>query len=153
MLYIKVTQSYIYICIYIHTHSFSHIIFHYDQSQEPGYSSLCCNSRTWLLIRSICNNLHLPTPTFQPIPLLSSPPWQSQVCSPCLWLCFCSVDMFICAIFYIPCISDIIWYLSFSFWLTSLSMRISSCIHVAVKGSFCLLNKVPTYLVVGMKLH
>ena len=27
-----------------------------------------------------------------------------------------------------------IWYLSFSFWLTSLSMSISSCIHLAANG-------------------
>ena len=33
-----------------------------------------------------------------------------------------------------PHISDVIWYLPFSFWLTSLSMRISSCIHVAANG-------------------
>ena len=38
--------------------------------------------------------------------------------------CFCFVDRIICVIFQILQISDIIWYLSFSFWLTSLSMRI-----------------------------
>ena len=31
-------------------------------------------------------------------------------------------------------ISDIIWYLSFSFWPTSLSLIIFSCIHVAANG-------------------
>ena len=30
--------------------------------------------------------------------------------------------------------SDITWYLSFSFWLMSLSMIISSCVHVAASG-------------------
>ena len=36
--------------------------------------------------------------------------------------------------FYILHISDIIWYLSFSVWLTSLSMIISRSIHVASNG-------------------
>ena len=36
--------------------------------------------------------------------------------------------------FQIPHISDIIWYLSFSFWLISLAMIICSCIHVAANG-------------------
>ena len=30
--------------------------------------------------------------------------------------------------------SGTIWYLSFSFWLTSLSMIISTCIHIAANG-------------------
>ena len=36
--------------------------------------------------------------------------------------------------FQIPHVNDIMWYLSFSFWLNSLSMLISSCIHVAANG-------------------
>ena len=40
------------------------------------------------------------------------PPWYPQVHS--LWVYFCFVDKFICVIFYIPHISDITWYLSFS---------------------------------------
>ena len=56
-------------------------------------------------------------PNSQSIPLSPRPLWQPQVCSPCLWVCFCLVDRFICAMFYIPHLSDIIWYLSFSFWL------------------------------------
>ena len=40
----------------------------------------------------------------------------------CLWVSFCSVHRFICAIFWIPYISGIMWDLSFSFWLTSVSM-------------------------------
>ena len=52
----------------------------------------------------------------------------------CLWVCFCFVDKFICVIFQIPHINDIIWYLSLSFWLVSLSMIISMSIHVVVNG-------------------
>ena len=49
---------------------------------------------------------------------------------------FCFVEQFTCALFYIPHISDITqcWYLSFSFWFTSLSTIISSCIHVSTNG-------------------
>ena len=47
--------------------------------------------------------------------------------------CFCFVDRFTCVIVYIPHTSVVI-YLSFSFWFTSLSMIISSCIYVASNG-------------------
>ena len=36
--------------------------------------------------------------------------------------------------FYTPYISDVIWHLSFSFWLTSLSLVISRCVHVGPNG-------------------
>ena len=39
-------------------------------------------------------------------------------------------DMLICIIFQISHISDIMWYLSFCFWLTSLSMTIFRSIHI-----------------------
>ena len=48
-------------------------------------------------------------------------------------------DRFICAIFWIPHISDIIWHLSFFIRSTSLSMTISSCINFAVYGIIPLL--------------
>ena len=44
----------------------------------------CAVHRTSLLIHSKYKSLHLPTPNFQSIPLLPPPPWQPQVCSPCL---------------------------------------------------------------------
>jgi len=66
-----------------------------------------------------------------------------------VWVCFCSVDRFICAIFYIPHISDI-RYLSFSFWLTSLSMKISSSIHVAANGIISLFFVAEYYSIVFM---
>ena len=47
---------------------------------------------------------------------------------------FSSVERFICATYYIPDVSEIIWYLFFSFWHTSLSMRVSSSIYVAANG-------------------
>ena len=46
----------------------------------------------------------------------------------------------------ILCLYHIIWYLSFSIWLTSLSITISSCILVAVNGMilfFLLLSNIP----------
>ena len=51
-----------------------------------------------------------------------------------------SVGLFyklICIIFLDPRICDIMWYLSVSVWLTSLSMTISMSIHVAQMTLFC----------------
>ena len=45
-----------------------------------------------------------------------------------------------CAVYYIPDTSDITWYLSFSFRLASLSMRISSPIHVTTNGIILFLS-------------
>ena len=59
------------------------------------------------------------------------------------------VDRIIYAIFQIPQISDIMRYLSFSFWLTSLSTRISSSKHVAANGinlSFLSLSNISLYI-------
>ena len=61
-------------------------------------------------------------------------PRYSQVCFLHLWPYFCFANKFICTIFFRLHISDVIWYLSFSIWLTSLSMTISSFIHVAANG-------------------
>ena len=47
-------------------------------------------------------------------------------------------------------ISDLIWYLSFSVWLTSLSMIISSCIHIAANGIISFLFTVQQYSIVYM---
>ena len=117
----------------VYIHYFSHTIFHHVPSQETGYSSLCCTVGLHCLsILNVIVCIYQP-PNPRP-PRYPPPPWQPQVCSLCLCICFCSVDRFIYVIFYIPHISDIIWYLSFFFWLTSLSMRISSCIYVAASG-------------------
>ena len=50
------------------------------------------------------------------------------------YVCFCFINKFICTINLIPHIRDIIQYLSFSLWLTSLSMIISRSLHVAANG-------------------
>ena len=47
-----------------------------------------------------------------------------------------------------------IWYLPFSFWLTSLSIIISSCIHVTANGVilfFLWLNSIPLYAAAAAK--
>ena len=84
---------------YIYTHIlFLHITFSCcitsDWIQFP-----VLYSRTSLLIHPKWNRLHLLTPNSQFISLPPPPPWQPQVCSPCLWVCFCFVDRFTYAIF------------------------------------------------------
>ena len=74
-----------------------------------------------LQIQSFASNPKFPVP-----PTPSPSPWQPLVSSPCRWVCFFSVDRLICTIYQIPDISDIICCWSFSFWLTSLSMKVSS---------------------------
>ena len=117
---------------HISIHTLSHIIFHHVPLQVIEHSFLCY--RTSLSIHSKCNSLHLLTLNSQSILLPHLPPWRPQLSYPCLWVCFCFVDRFICAIFYIPHISDIIQYLYFTFWRISLSMRISGSIQVAANG-------------------
>ena len=95
LLYSKVTQ------LYIYTLSPSHIIFHHVPSQVIGHSSLCYTADL-IVYHSKCNNFHLLSPNSPSIPLLPPPPQQPQVCCPWLWVCFCSADSFIYAIFYIP---------------------------------------------------
>ena len=84
-------------------------------------------SRTLLFIHSIYKSLHLLTPISHSIPP-PTPLLGNHNFSLCLWNCFCFIDNFIHVIVQIPHVSDIC-YLSFSVWLTSLSMIISSPIH------------------------
>ena len=92
-------------------------------------------SRISLLIHSKGNSLHLLTQIPSPChSLLLSLGNRRSVLYVLEFVCWCSVERFICAISWIPDIKDIILYLSFSFWLTSLSLRISSSIHVAANG-------------------
>ena len=75
------------------------------------------------------NGCHLLIPNSHSIPsLIPLPPDNCRSV-----LCFCFIDKFICVIFQIQCLSGIM-YLSFSFWLTSLSMIISRSIHIAASG-------------------
>ena len=42
--------------------------------------------------------------------------------------------LLICFVDYVPLIGEIIWYLSFTAWFTSLSIMLSSSIHAVTKG-------------------
>ena len=61
-----------------------------------------------------------------------------------LALVFCSVDRFTCAIFYIPCISDTMWYLSFSdlLHLVWKSLVASMLLQMALFHSFLWLSSI-----------
>ena len=56
---------------------------------------------------------HQGCPSSQSIPPTLCPPWPPQISFLCLWLCFCFPNKFICVIFSLPHISDIMWYLCF----------------------------------------
>ena len=91
LLYSKVTQSYIYIHIYILFLTLSSVMFHHNWLDIQLYS------RISLLIHSKYNSLHLLTPNSWSIP--SPPPWETQVCSPSPGVCFFSVGRFICVLY------------------------------------------------------
>ena len=147
LLYSKVTQS------HTHIHSFSHIIFHHVSCQETGYSSLCCTAGPRCL--SILNvivciyepqTLRLPP---SPSSLATTSLLSIHICGSVsvLWIgSFTPYFRFhIAVISYIICpsLSDL------------LSMRISSCIHVAANGmlSFFFVAKYPLYIQVQHFLH
>ena len=114
LLYSKGTQSHLFI------HYFSLLMFHCVLSKETEYSSLCysvgphCLS---ILNVSVCiDQPQIPSPShFLP---LGSP----HVCPLDLWVCFCSGDMFLCALSWLLHGSDVMWYLSLSFWLVPHTM-------------------------------
>ena len=99
--------------------------------QEIGYSSPCYTVGPFLFILNIraasTNTKCLAHRSPCPPPLVATILFSMPVG------CFCFVDRFTCVIVYIPHTSVVI-YLSFSFWFTSLSMIISSCIYVASIG-------------------
>ena len=109
------------------THSFfSHYVLHHkwlDRVPSATQRDPIANPYRRQLSASIY-------PKFPVLPLLPLPP----LATTSLFTIFSSVQRFICALYWIPDISDIVWYLSYSFWLTSLRMRISSSIHVAANG-------------------
>ena len=74
-----------------------------------------------------------PTPSLPHFPPLGN----HKICALCLWACFCFVNKFTCVIFWIPHMSDVIRYLSFSLVLTSLGVITSRGIHVAANGIVC----------------
>ena len=93
LLYSKVVQLYIYIYTFFFMF-FSTVVYHRILNIVP-----CAVNRTVLFIHPTYNSLHPLTPNSQSSPSPFSPTWQPQVCSLCLWVCFCFVDRFICAIF------------------------------------------------------
>ena len=86
LLYSRVTQSYIYL------HSFSHTIFHHVLPQEIGCRSLCypVGPHGLSILNGIVCVYSPQTPCLSRF--LPLPPWQPQVCSPSLSVCFCFVD-------------------------------------------------------------
>ena len=85
-------------CVYIYIHIHIHIHIHtFFFSYHPPSSSIprdwtqsrVLHSRTSLPFHSKWNHFHLLTPNSQSIPFPSAPPWQPQVCSPCLCVYFC----------------------------------------------------------------
>ena len=107
-LHCKVTQSwthphsYLYMHMHSHTHtltpSLSYILFHRVLSKETGSSSLCSTAGPHCLsILKVTVCICWPQ-TPRPSQSLPTPPWHPQICSPCLWVCLCFVDGFICAI-------------------------------------------------------
>jgi len=80
------------------------------------------------------NSLLLLTPASHSIPHQTSPPLANTSLFSMSLSLFLFVDRFISAILKVPHKSDAIWYFSLSFWLTSLSMIISSCVYVAANG-------------------
>ena len=72
----------------------------------------------------------------------SFPPWQPQVRSLHLWVCFCFVDMFICVIFQIPHKSDSILF------LTSLSLGPSMLLQMTLFHPYLWLSNMPLYICV-----
>ena len=105
-------------------------------------------NRTLFFTHSLCDSLRLLTPTSHSNPPLDPPPWQPQVCSLCPWSLFVFHRWFICVIFQIPHICDIIWYLSLSFWFILLSMIISRSIHVAATGMISFIFMAKQYSIV-----
>ena len=70
--------------------------------------------------------------TIRPPPIL--PPWQPYVSLPSLWVSFCCVNKYICIIFFRFHMQAMSYDISFSDWLTSLSMTSSRFIHVVANG-------------------
>ena len=92
-------------------------------------------TRTLLFIHPIYTSLRLLTPNSQSIPPLTP----SHLATTSLFFMFVSLFLFhgyvdlyhILFIYWIQHISDIVWYVSFSFWLTSLGVVFSRSIHAA----------------------
>ena len=106
------------------------ILFPYELLENIEYSFLFCTvGPCWLSFLYVVGSVYWSQISNLP---LSHP---FPVCFLCLWACFYFVDKFIYTLFFkVLHISGITWYLSFSVWLTSLSMIISRFIHVAANS-------------------
>ena len=80
------THIYTHIYVYIYTHTHILLILFSTMVCPRLDIVLCAIHRTLLSTHSKCNSWHLLTPNSQPIPLPSPSPWQSEVCSPCVWV-------------------------------------------------------------------
>ena len=88
--------------VHIYIHSFLNTLFQHGLSQEIGFSSLCCTVGPYCLpVLNVIVCIYQSHSPVHPIPTHSPPPWQTQISFSCLQVCFCFVDKFICAIFYI----------------------------------------------------
>ena len=113
-----------------------HILSHYDLSQDIECSSLCytvgtcCLSILYIIVCSYWYQSQTPNPS---LPQLVYPLATTSLFSVFVNLfLFCRYEQ-LCRIEILHT-CDIIWYLSFPSWLTSLSTIISSCIQVAANG-------------------
>ena len=126
-----------------------------------------CESVTIVCIFS--PSLHPPTDNPTSLPYLSPPPWfcpsglstssrkpfsplsppHSPLAIVTLFLismCLVIFPLFFSFVDYVPVKGEIIWYLSLTFWLISLSIMLSSSIHAVAKGIssfFSLLRIIP----------
>ena len=96
--------------IQLHIYTVFRVLFYYGLSQDSEYSSPRYTvGPWWLSIHSIYDHSQLLSPNRYSSPRCLSP-GHPQVCS--LWVCFCFPAVLICVIFWIPHVSDILWYLS-----------------------------------------
>ena len=105
---------------------FSHYMFHHkwlDRVPSATQQDHIANPSQRQHSASIYPKLQVP-PTPSPSALATTSLFSKS-------MIFFSVERFICDVYLIPDISDIRCYLSFSFWLTPLSMRVLSSIQAS----------------------
>ena len=116
---------------------------HYSPSPQPSPPPSLNPDLLWLcpyvLYTCSCQTF----PLFPPL----SPPCSPLVTDSLLLISMSLVIfcLLVCFVDYVPLIGEIIWYLSFTTWLISLSIMLSRSIHAVAKGrsSFFLLHSIP----------
>ena len=102
------------------------------QFRKNQLCRLCWIIHPWAYITPQSSHLSLPLPySAPPSPLVTI------ACSLYLWVCFLFVTFTSLLYFSILHINDNTQYLSFSFWLISLSIMPSKSIHMATHGKLC----------------